>query len=255
MKRAFVFAALAAAAVSAIAQSAPVRDNRGSPEMGRVLSTVPVVQQVPLSQQVCGNQQFVTQAPRSGAGAVLGGLAGGVLGNAIGGGSGRAAATALGIVGGAMLGNNAEAPGGAYVQNVPTCSTQTTYENRTVGYDVTYEYAGRQYTTRMASDPGSWVPMQVGAAGQPATQTTYDSYSQPGVVEQGVVVGPGYATAPQVVYSQTYVPAYAPVYAPAYPPVYYGGYGGYGGYAAPIGLSLNLGYSRGFGGHGGRHWR
>lgn len=41
----------------------------------------------------------------TGGGAVAGGLLGGVLGNQIGDGSGRAAATALGVVGGALLGN------------------------------------------------------------------------------------------------------------------------------------------------------
>jgi outer membrane lipoprotein SlyB len=48
-------------------------------------------------------------APTSGGGAIAGGLVGGVLGNQIGSGSGRAAATALGVVGGALLGNNVEA--------------------------------------------------------------------------------------------------------------------------------------------------
>jgi len=252
MKKALVFSTIAAAAVSAVAQtSAPSR------EMGRVLSTTPVVQQVPVNQQVCGNQQVVSQAPPSGVGTVLGGLAGGLVGNAIGGGGGRAAATALGIVGGAMLGSSAEGPGPAYVQNVPTCSTQTTYENRTVGYDVTYEYAGRQYNTRMASDPGQYVPVQVGTVGDsaPQQQAYGGQYSQPGVVEAGVVI-PAYNSVPAPVVYQTYTPAYAPVYAPSY----YGGYGGYGGGygygGVPIGLSLNLGYSRGYGGHGGHgRWR
>lgn len=48
-------------------------------------------------------------AAPGGGGAVAGGLIGGVLGNQIGHGGGRAAATALGIVGGALLGNNIEA--------------------------------------------------------------------------------------------------------------------------------------------------
>jgi len=48
-------------------------------------------------------------APTSGAGAIAGGAVGGVLGNQIGHGSGRAAATALGLVGGALLGNSIEA--------------------------------------------------------------------------------------------------------------------------------------------------
>ena len=48
-------------------------------------------------------------AGTSGGGAVAGGVVGGVLGNQIGHGSGRAAATALGVIGGALLGNNIEA--------------------------------------------------------------------------------------------------------------------------------------------------
>lgn len=48
-------------------------------------------------------------AAPGGGGAVAGGVIGGVLGNQIGHGGGRAAATALGIVGGALLGNNIEA--------------------------------------------------------------------------------------------------------------------------------------------------
>lgn len=45
----------------------------------------------------------------SGAGAIAGGLIGGVVGNQFGHGGGRAAATALGLVGGALLGNTIEA--------------------------------------------------------------------------------------------------------------------------------------------------
>jgi outer membrane lipoprotein SlyB len=48
-------------------------------------------------------------APTTGGGAIAGGVVGGVLGNQVGGGSGRAAATALGVVGGALLGNSIEA--------------------------------------------------------------------------------------------------------------------------------------------------
>ena len=49
----------------------------------------------------------------SGGGAVAGGVLGGVVGNQFGRGGGRAAATALGIVGGALLGNTIEAQNNA----------------------------------------------------------------------------------------------------------------------------------------------
>jgi len=45
----------------------------------------------------------------SGGGAVAGGVIGGVVGNQFGRGNGRAAATALGVIGGALLGNTIEA--------------------------------------------------------------------------------------------------------------------------------------------------
>lgn len=45
----------------------------------------------------------------TGGGAIAGGLIGGVVGNQIGHGSGRAAATALGLIGGALAGNAIEA--------------------------------------------------------------------------------------------------------------------------------------------------
>jgi hypothetical protein len=110
---------------------------------------------------VCSNEQVVVPGQKSGAGAAMGGLAGGAIGNQIGSGSGRAVATMLGLVGGAVLGNSIEGGGQPQTQNVQRCTTQTVYENRTVGYNVTYEYAGKQYTVQMPQDPGQWVQLQV----------------------------------------------------------------------------------------------
>ncbi|WP_404299984.1 glycine zipper 2TM domain-containing protein [Alicycliphilus denitrificans] len=150
MHKIFVLAALAAAAVATQAQ-----------ELGRVLSSTPVTQQVAIPQQVCGNETIYSGArPTTGGGAVLGAIAGGAAGNAIGGGSGRAAATALGVIGGALLGNQIESGRPGY-QNVQRCTTETYYENRVIGYDVVYEYAGRSYTTRTQTDPGQWIPVTV----------------------------------------------------------------------------------------------
>ncbi|MFJ7566844.1 glycine zipper 2TM domain-containing protein [Herminiimonas sp. NPDC097707] len=57
-----------------------------------------VVDSIQIVQQSTGNNGI-------GAGAVVGGVVGGVLGNQIGNGSGRTAATAVGVVGGALVGN------------------------------------------------------------------------------------------------------------------------------------------------------
>ena len=162
-------------------------------DVGRVLSSTPVVQQVAVPRQVCSNEQISYQGPKSGAGAVLGAIAGGAMGNAVGGrGAGQAAATAIGIMGGAILGDNIERPGPELVENVQRCAVQNFYENRTVGYNVVYEFGGRQYAVQMPNDPGPTIAVQVSPVGsapvyqaplarvqvQPAT-TTYVTVEPP----------------------------------------------------------------------------
>lgn len=243
MKKA-VFSALAFAGLAATGAHA-----QGNQDMGRVISSTPVIQQVAVPRQVCSNQPVAVQQPKSGAGAVMGALAGGAMGNAIGDGGGRAAATILGLVGGALLGDRIEGGPGAQVQNVQQCSTQTFYENRTVAYNVTYEYAGKQYSVQMPQDPGPYVRLQITPVGGATSSAPQDIYQQqqplvqapiqqgPTFIESGVVTVPSYG-----VYQSAYPSAYpAPYYRPHYP---------------PVGISLNLGYSRGYhrGGHR-HHWR
>jgi hypothetical protein len=184
----------------------------------------------------------------------MGAIAGGAAGNAIGNGGGRALTTMIGLVGGAMVGDRIEGPNNQ-LQNVQQCNTQTFYENRTSHYNVVYEYQGVQYNAQMPTDPGLHVRLRVAPVGalesgpqpfQPQTQAS----QQPQPQAYYPPVQPVYAQ-PQPVYVQpqpVYVqPAMAaPVYYPGYyPRPYY----------APIGLSLNFGYSRGFGGGYSHHGR
>ena len=190
MKKIVIFSALAAVAIVASAQ-----------EQGRVLSATPIIQQVGVPQQVCGNETVYSGNRTTGAGAVIGAIAGGAVGNTIGKGSGRAAATAIGVLGGAVVGNQIEGNGQPQYQNVQRCTTETYYENRTVGYDVVYEYAGRQYTTRTQNDPGRWIPVNVQPAGQtystqPDPYAAQGVYSQPGVVTSTYPVQPVYQAPP-----------------------------------------------------------
>lgn len=179
-------------------------------ERGRVISSTPVMMSVAIPREVCSDQTIIESGQPSGAGALLGGIAGGAAGNAIGDGSGRAAATAIGIIGGIMLGNQIEGGGQSQSRVVRRCSTQTVYENRPTAYDVVYEYGGRQYSVRMAEAPGEFVELQlnpVGALPEPAS--TYapaqaPQYSQP------------YGNT----YSAPYPPQYAPQYTPQYVPQY-----------------------------------
>ena len=130
-------------------------------EQGRVISSTPVVQQFVVPRQVCQQQVVTVPGQKSGAGALMGGIAGGAMGNAVGDGSGRALATMIGLIGGAVLGNNIEGSAPDRTETVQQCSTQNFYENRTVAYNVVYEYAGRQYSVQMPYDPGRFVRLSV----------------------------------------------------------------------------------------------
>ncbi len=193
-------------------------------EMGRVISSTPVIQQFATPTQVCTNQQVTVQPSKSGAGGIMGAIAGGAIGNAIGAGSGRDLATAIGFIGGALAGNSIEGSPPAQIKNVQTCSMQTTYENRIVGYHVLYEYAGKQYSVQMPQAPGAYIPLQIMPLG-----TTLPSTPPPAPISY---IQPQ----PQTIYVQP-PPVVQLVSAPA--PYYYG-------YpSTSVGFDFNFGH---------RHW-
>ena len=242
MKKTILFSAVGV--LSALGSTA------GAQEVGRVLSSTPVIQQVAVPRDVCNYQPVAVQRPTSGAGGVVGALAGGAIGNQIGHGEGRALATLLGVVGGALLGNQIESNNNAaQVQNVQSCTTQTYYENRTVGYNVLYEYAGRQYNVQMPNDPGPTIRLQVSPmTGSGAEAEVAEAPAAPGA--PGVVVAPPVTRAAGQPVAQvvTVPPATYPAAYPAYPAYYGNPYY----YYPPIGLSLNFGFSSG---HRHHHWR
>ena len=147
-------------------------------ETARVVSSTPVMQQVAVPRQVCQEEIVTTPGQKSGAGALMGGIAGGAMGNAIGGGNGRAAATVLGLFGGAILGDKIEGSPAPESKLVQHCGTQTFYETRTVGYHVVYEYAGKQYSVQMPHDPGQFIQLQITPLTSGAAPTS-GSYTTP----------------------------------------------------------------------------
>jgi uncharacterized protein YcfJ len=107
-------------------------------------------------------------------GAIVGGLAGGVIGHQIGGGSGKDAATALGVMLGAIAGDRMENDGqrdqqGQYdnrpyevsQREVKRCRTVYDAQTRITGYRVAYEYRGQNYSTFMRTNPGNSLPVRV----------------------------------------------------------------------------------------------
>ncbi len=209
-------------------------------EVGRVISSTAVIQQVGVPRRVCSSEQVAVPQPKSGAGALMGAIAGGAMGNAVGGGAGKAVATMIGLVGGAAVGDNIEGAPGSQLQNVQRCNNQTFYENRPVAYNVIYEFGGKQYSVRMPSDPGPTVQLQVTPVGAdvplapPAAAVTY---SQPAYQQGAYMVD-------------------------AAPPAYYGNPGYYNnqpGYNYqpnyfPLAAVVGLGLWMGTHGHHRGHW-
>ncbi len=122
-----------------------------------------------------------------GAGTVIGAIIGGVIGHQLGGSSGgRDVGTGVGIAVGGLVGNQIDntpptapgyapqAAGPARVDYIPETRTvqrcRTVYDGRDeiTGYNVAYRYQGRDYTTRMAYDPGTTMQVQVNLAVEPA---------------------------------------------------------------------------------------
>ena len=199
-------------------------------EQGRVISSQAVIQQVAVPRQVCTNQQVAVQGQKSGAGGLMGAIAGGAIGNNVGAGSGRALATMIGVIGGAVIGDRIEGAAPAQTQTVQNCSTQTFYENRTAAYNVVYEYNGKQYNVQMPNDPGPFVQLQVTPVGTTSQPMQSTPMSLPAPVIQPIVQQPVGVVAAQLIYAQPQVVYASPYYPVTYPAVNigFGWRGGYG---------------------------
>lgn len=166
------------AALGAYAGLAAAQQSYG--DTAKVLSATPVTERVTENRRDCrmetveGYSERVRNtppAPPTGAGAVIGSIIGGVIGHQFGYSGG---ATAAGAVVGGLVGNSVEAdanaqraPGDVVVERtqqprqVERCRTVPETRDRVVGYDVKYEYNGRQFQARMDFDPGPEMPVNV----------------------------------------------------------------------------------------------
>ena len=153
------------------------------PDRARVLSAHPVIERIPVDREECWNDRVrgyedrrVTRSDTGaaiGPGTVLGAIVGGVVGHQVGNGRGNDAATAAGAIAGGLIGNQVDRQNGAppervdEVERVPVerdvrrCRTVHEVREATVGYNVRYEYHGREFTTRTPRDPGRFLQVQV----------------------------------------------------------------------------------------------
>jgi uncharacterized protein YcfJ len=181
-----------ASAVSFTMTSASAREFQ---DVATVISSTPVYERVSTPRRECRVEQVVSYEERRttrqvyddrgyddskrgvGPGTVLGAVLGGVIGHQFGNSSGgRDRGTAAGAVIGGLIGHDAENRGGydrvtsrqvydvervPVSRNVERCNVVADYRDEIRGYDVRYNYQGREYTTRTSYDPGRTISVNV----------------------------------------------------------------------------------------------
>jgi uncharacterized protein YcfJ len=149
-------------------------DRPGGEDFADVVRVEPLRSRVRVSEPVreCREETvYASEGPFSSShvGATLLGSAIGVaVGNQIGHGRGKDAARIAGALVGGAIGRNVSVDRqrqqyGNRGRIVERCDVRyrDRYEERIDGYEVTYEYAGREYLTRMPYDPGERIRVRV----------------------------------------------------------------------------------------------
>ncbi len=150
-----VFTALAPAAYG---QDYRYRDNRDNYATARVIESVPVYASVEVREECWNPSARRFELRREGRdstkdGTAIGAIAGGILGHQIDSGGGTIAGALLG----GLLGNQIDRGHNRHDQSdldLSRCRRVAVNDGAVAGYDVRYVYRGREYTTRMAHDPG-----------------------------------------------------------------------------------------------------
>ena len=101
------------------------------------------------------------------------------------------------------------------------CRTQMVTEDRTVGYKVVYEYAGRQHTVQLPFLPGATIELEV----TPVAVARSATPSAPPRPDFSAEAQPRYPAQPQPTYSSPPQPTYSspqqPIYTSQAEPAYY----------------------------------
>ncbi|MBU1690288.1 MAG: glycine zipper 2TM domain-containing protein [Gammaproteobacteria bacterium] len=163
MHKLFTFAIAATTGLTGLATAADFTD------AAPVISSTPIYRQISEPRQDCWTET-VSSAPviqeKSYGGAVIGGLAGALLGSQVGQGNGRTAAAAVGAATGALVGDRMGNPAQADVpRQVQRCREIETSRQELSGYNVVYRFHGRDITTTLPYDPGSYVRLGVNVLG------------------------------------------------------------------------------------------
>lgn len=173
MKKQILMIPLLLAVVSAPLHAGHNRHGGAEREMfhdkARVVDVKPIVEivEVPTEHRECWSEEVsgTRQRNNAGAGMVVGSIIGGVLGHQVGRGDGKKVATVAGTIIGAAVGHEAgkKPYHEPYAHTEHHCRVTEDYyeEERVRGYQVTYRYRGKTFTTEMDRDPGKFVHLRV----------------------------------------------------------------------------------------------
>jgi uncharacterized protein YcfJ len=153
--------------LSAALSSMATARHQDDTSYARVVSAQPVYEQVARSipHEQCSMEQVRYDYPSyqrpSATGVLLGGMLGAAMGHQIGRDkSGKKIGRVAGALLGASIGSDASRrsapPARVEYRDEERCSVEysTEYANQLAGYNVTYEYGGKMYQTRMDHHPG-----------------------------------------------------------------------------------------------------
>lgn len=156
--------------VSALLMQPAFAGHNERQDFAKVVSATPIYEQVAYNrpQQECWVETVAYERDsrsKSATPMLLGAVIGGAIGHAIGK-NDRRSGTAIGAVLGGSIGHDVGKNGGrkqVEYRDEERCETRNVkqYEERLMGYDVTYRYHNNTYTTRMDRDPGKRIKVAV----------------------------------------------------------------------------------------------
>ena len=133
-------------------------------DYARVLSVDARMQQFNEPREECRTEYRRVESREGGpnAGTLIGGVAGAILGHQVGRGGGRDVATVAGAITGAVVGSElGSRERGVSERPERICRVVDNWVSRPDGYDVRYEYQGREYSTVLSRDPGRRLRLHV----------------------------------------------------------------------------------------------
>ncbi|MDB6091819.1 MAG: 17 kDa surface antigen [Gammaproteobacteria bacterium] len=182
MSKSFVVGALAGAIVVTAGGAAAGYKMYTTAHSATVLSAKALTRKLRIPRQECHDETVTHTKPVKDRqrllGTGLGALVGGVLGHQVGGGSGKTLATVAGAAAGGYAGNKIQQrtqQGDTYTSTEQRCLTAYDIKEQPAGFEVVYEYKGKQHRVHTDRDPGPALPVKDGKVDVASLNTPPDA--------------------------------------------------------------------------------